>query len=628
MMSTMKIALLFLALATPAQSEGVNFLKSGQVNKGDVESMLSHELAGDMTIDKARLAKLEDSLRLTYKSLPKNAAGNLGHQAVRYVLHRLFVQRHGWFIRGLEPNNETWHSEVQPKTVKEWVPDYLQGLLEARLGERGTDLHELAALAAALEDLITKEARGRLETAYRLHGVPVTGTASVDQVDDIIGSFYVSYLLSGNFSAGSEAEAHKKKEVFARRYTGWNEAEAWLKELERPHMAGGPEQRLDFNATSRIAAEIGEKYYTFNDLECKSLKETLRDMEGKRAGRVRLPQFYKKALYSHWRFTEKADYLRTLGALDESDPKNLQVIVPNYIMSRPNCLESSNLYAICCRNECEDLMGSLETAIGAPEASAGRIATLVAAMSSDTVPAPRNLSAQLLGKLDSVAEVNSGRVPIHGRLFAQWMHHAYPRECPYPHEVGTTSPQTPDEWMQEQGGISASVSDEELRKHVEEDTCASDGSSGCGEGAELPWDQAEELLHQPAPKAKAARKAMFVNDGELSAPATQPAAGYGIDTLAAAFLSVAILGFLGFDHWRCTLPGGARCYKKKAQLGVEDHRVALLMCALTLGAYAVDLLDRSLFLLALCASFLLLAAPRFLRRSDAVENDAWGKCCV
>ena len=32
----------------------------------------------------------------------------------------------------------------------------------------------------------------------------------------------------------------------------------------------------------------------------------MRDMEGKKAGRVRLSTFYKKSLYSHWRFTEKA----------------------------------------------------------------------------------------------------------------------------------------------------------------------------------------------------------------------------------------------------------------------------------------------------------------------------------
>jgi len=42
-------------------------------------------------------------------------------------------------------------------------------------------------------------------------------------------------------------------------------------------------------------------------------------------------------------------------------------------------------------------------------------------------------------------------VPLHGRLFAQWLHHAYPRECPYPHVAGTTHPQDTDDWLKNTG---------------------------------------------------------------------------------------------------------------------------------------------------------------------------------
>merc|ERR1712203_151284 len=30
---------------------------------------------------------------------------------------------------------------------------------------------------------------------------------------------------------------------------------------------------------------------------------------------------------------------------------------------------------------------------------------------------------------------HGGHVPIHGRLFAQWMHFAFPLECPYPQVI-------------------------------------------------------------------------------------------------------------------------------------------------------------------------------------------------
>ena len=44
------------------------------------------------------------------------------------------------------------------------------------------------------------------------------------------------------------------------------------------------------------------------------------------------------------------------------------------------------------------------------------------------VVAPRALSQALQMRLREVASLHGGRVPIHGRLFAQWMHHAFPRE--------------------------------------------------------------------------------------------------------------------------------------------------------------------------------------------------------
>ena len=45
--------------------------------------------------------------------------------------------------------------------------------------------------------------------------------------------------------------------------------------------------------------------------------------------------------------TAMIEYLKVLGAIDESDPKNLHVIVPNYLASRPNCLQvTGNLRAL------------------------------------------------------------------------------------------------------------------------------------------------------------------------------------------------------------------------------------------------------------------------------------------
>merc|ERR1719210_1097048 len=100
-----------------------------------------------------------------------------------------------------------------------------------------------------------------------------------------------------------------------------------------------------------------------------------------------------------------------------------------------NCLSASEFYASCCMNECDGILERSESRVAAPSAEPARIAEIVSSLPSDTVDAPRNLSAALLARLDEIA-LTHGRVSLHGRLFAQWMHHAYPRECPFPHASG------------------------------------------------------------------------------------------------------------------------------------------------------------------------------------------------
>merc|ERR1719401_3356467 len=96
-----------------------------------------------------------------------------------------------------------------------------------------------------------------------------------------------------------------------------------------------------------------------------------------KAGRVRLRDFYNMSLHTHWNFAEKADYLQALGALDTTNASDPFVIVPNYLHSLPNCLDASTLYAVCCRNQCEDFLGELERSIQAPTAAPARIAEVV-----------------------------------------------------------------------------------------------------------------------------------------------------------------------------------------------------------------------------------------------------------
>jgi len=90
------------------------------------------------------------------------------------------------------------------------------------------------------------------------------------------------------------------------------------------------------------------------------------------------------------------------------------------------------------------------------------------------------------------------------------MHHAFPRECPFPHISGTTNPQTPDEWL-ESTGEETTATDEEMEIHVNqslpESTMASAGAMEKHDVLEaLPWSPQEELLFVKPVKTKSFSK--------------------------------------------------------------------------------------------------------------------------
>merc|ERR1740129_2739471 len=58
-----------------------------------------------------------------------------------------------------------------------------------------------------------------------------------------------------------------------------------------------------------------------------------------------------------------------------------------------------------------------------------------------------------------------GKVPLYGRLFAQWLHHAYPRECPFPHLSGSTAPKRQEDFTH--GKKSSKASLEVMRAHAQ-----------------------------------------------------------------------------------------------------------------------------------------------------------------
>merc|ERR1719205_163572 len=56
------------------------------------------------------------------------------------------------------------------------------------------------------------------------------------------------------------------------------------------------------------------------------------------------------------------------------------------------CTPFSSYFSVCCRDECEGILGNLERIIGTPTSTPTRIAEVASSLSSDTRLAPWNIS--------------------------------------------------------------------------------------------------------------------------------------------------------------------------------------------------------------------------------------------
>jgi len=206
---------------------------------------------------------------------------------------------------------------------------------------------------------------------------------------------------------------------------------------------------------------------------------------------------------------ESEAYLRQLGALDESSASiGPQVIIPNYIQGANNCIVLGKYYSVCCMNECEGMQRQIEEHIGRPSAPVAEIASAVLALFNLPLDGyvahelplsdPRR-NMTLLDDLHRVAGIDGGEVHLQGRLFAQWIHFAFPRSCPFPYTSGTRKQETPDEF----GAQAAFVSDEEMRlSFLKKKKALKRHEEPSGQAGASMWDMHEEDIYQPAVERK------------------------------------------------------------------------------------------------------------------------------
>merc|ERR1719336_3489714 len=284
------------------------------------------------------------------------------------------------------------------------------------------------------------EVSGGLEAMYNVLNITTIGSVTEEEFDLATKAYLIAHLSGGDDQVGRTGNMAEVENSFRDDFVDWDNTLLWAMDLKlgadfvRRH-GHNPfiEGHRSFDEHVSYLQEFVHRYGSYQNLECHKLKNQLVEMEDEGTGRVPLSRFYRGGLNGDWTFAESVDYLRKVGALDETNPRRMSVVIANWIQSPSNCFAGSSFYSVCCSDECEGLLGHVEEMVEGPTASASKIAAVVSGLHSETVHAPRNLSAVLLSRLEQISDLHRGAVPLHGRLFAQWMHHAYPRECAFPH---------------------------------------------------------------------------------------------------------------------------------------------------------------------------------------------------
>merc|ERR1719195_299953 len=303
------------------------------------------------------------------------------------------------------------------------------------------------------------------------------------------------YILEEQMTQAYHSQLRMVERTVREIYPAWDDTALWVDDfrntvefMQKPLSNPFKQKPHTFESTVAFTQEVTHHFSSYQRLECATLKNQLNEMEHQGTGRVLLSRFYSGALGGDWTFGESPEYLRHLGVLDESDPAKPTVVIPNYISSKTNCLVGSGFYSLCCADECEALLRHVESKIAAPSAEPAGIAAIVASLSSDTVDAPRNLSSVLVDRLNDIARVHGGEVPLHGRLFAQWMHHVYPRECSQPAGRKSEGTLAAKDWLRKYGPSSLEATSEQMLVHV------SKFEKQSSEDVFMPWTAEEELV--------------------------------------------------------------------------------------------------------------------------------------
>jgi hypothetical protein len=486
---------------------------TGKILQGELDNAMGEAAGCGGSIGHEEIIQIERRLAGLWKTLPKNADDNVDRRSLRYAIHRYFNREWSIHIRGFEPsrpaNASGWGSD---DILGQRVPGYVESVLESKHKlMRGFTLNDAAYMIATIEQLMFDWEGTLLEQVYGDMMQSTSTSLDMYLAVRVLESYVVYWLLRAD--ADSAAALLSNRTLLEHSIPHWDQVSGYIRgqvrylEFKRRQVPlktvednsararhNAMQSLFSFEDIHNIVGEISKSFASFWDSECASMKVSLFDMDTHRMGRVSLSKFYGTGMDADWRFGESEAYLRELGALDETSRHGKQVIVSNYMQAASNCVISTPHYLVCCRNDCEILLQEIETAVGSPKAEPAQLLALITdmpAQSSLDDDFPPRLDGSLPQQLEQIAAAHEGHVPLHGRLFAQWLHYAFPRECAFPHKVGIASAITPSEY-----GDDFYASAEEMRRHVSDENATAIPASVKKEDIQWmsQWSPEEELI--------------------------------------------------------------------------------------------------------------------------------------
>eukprot|EP00746_Dinoflagellata_sp_MGD_P161300 gnl/MRDRNA2_/MRDRNA2_88390_c0_seq1.p1 gnl/MRDRNA2_/MRDRNA2_88390_c0~~gnl/MRDRNA2_/MRDRNA2_88390_c0_seq1.p1 ORF type:complete len:556 (+),score=120.68 gnl/MRDRNA2_/MRDRNA2_88390_c0_seq1:83-1750(+) len=397
-----------------------------------------------------RKTSVTEKLTSIFKVLPKNTHGRIERPMLRYALHRYFLREYSFMVRGLEPTQNAVNASAlvtSEGVFRDRVPTFVEGVLEGRFFQKGFGLEDAALIATILEELVLEVPDKASEAAPKRRK-----SLTRSELQVLLDSYVLQWMV------GDEADAQEfTQEQAVESIPQWHSilefAHGEIDRLVDKHRRQGTSNAFrpgsftlaDFNS---IVKSITSSFGVWWEQECQAIKSNLMSMDQKNSGRVRLSDFYHKSVGGEWRFSESVAYLRDLGALDESSRTDgPQVIIPNYLLGASNCIVTSTYYHVCCVNECEAKLSHIEDAVQGPVSPPEQVIMAVRNMTVEDEHG--RFQGNLLEQLHQIANKHRGKIPLHGRLFRQWMHYAFPQECPYAHRAGSVQSKSPLEFGDE-----------------------------------------------------------------------------------------------------------------------------------------------------------------------------------